>query len=467
MPILPFLRLALLLALLPMLAGLRAVGQIPPQQLPEKTRILFLLDGSGSMLAPWERTTRIAVAKKLLTDLVDSLEGRKNLELALRVYGHQYERRLQRCDDSRLEVPFAPRNHEQIRNRLRSIGPKGNTPIAYSLEQAARDFPEGDAARNIVIILTDGIESCLGDPCAISLALQRRGIFLKPFIIGIGMEQDFRAAFGCMGEYFDARNIRDLKQALDAALFQSLGRTTITVDLLDAQGRPGETNVNVTFLNNFTGTAAFDFVHYRDERGRPDTVEVDPVIDYDLKVNTVPPVVQKNVAIVPGSHNHIALRAPQGLLSVAMPGHTEYADGVPVLVRTPENGATIAHFRLPGEMLLLEGRYDLEILCRPKIQLLGIAVEKGKPNRIELPQPGIVNFVSTALGIGSLYQIDADGASVWVRNLDNARLRQTLALQPGRYKAVFRSAEAKGSKFTLIRHFNLEPGASLTVQFSR
>lgn len=454
---------ALILAIFPP----ALMAQRPQQQLPEKTRILFLLDGSGSMLAPWERTTRIAVAKKLLTDLVDSLAGQRNLELALRVYGHQFDRRLQRCDDSRLEVPFGPGNHEQIMNRLKTIGPKGNTPIAYSLEQSARDFPSGEQARNIIIILTDGIESCDGDPCAVSLALQRQGIFLKPFIIGIGMEEDYWTAFGCMGEYYDARNIRDLKNAMNNALFQSLGKTTVTVDLLDTQGKSTETNVNVSFVNNFTGTAVFDFIHYRDEKGRPDTVEVDPVIDYDLVVNTVPPVLQRNVAIKPGTHNHLPIRSPQGLLNISMPGYTEYSGSIMVLVRSPDNHKHIAHLVLPGEMLMLEGRYDLEILTRPVIRINGVQITKNTPRRIELPRPGVVNFIATAPGIGSLYEIDKDGRASWICHFDPTKLRQTLAMQPGSYKAVFRSAEAKGSKFTSVRMFSVQPGSSVNVNFAR
>ncbi|MDZ7608530.1 MAG: hypothetical protein U5K79_23760 [Cyclobacteriaceae bacterium] len=63
-------------------------AQVPEQKLPEKTRILFLLDGSGSMLARWENTYRITVAKKLLSDFVDSLRTVNNLELGtFNIYG--------------------------------------------------------------------------------------------------------------------------------------------------------------------------------------------------------------------------------------------------------------------------------------------------------------------------------------------------------------------------------------------
>ncbi|NJM26861.1 MAG: VWA domain-containing protein [Bacteroidia bacterium] len=170
------------------------------QKLPERTRILFLLDGSGSMNAVWEGDqSRMDAAKEILTRLVDSLRVNPNLELALRVYGHRYPRQSNNCQDTRLEVPFAPRNHDAIINKLSDIKPKGVTPITYSMEQAADDFPATSGYRNILILITDGIESCGGDPCAASIALQRRGVFLRPFIIGLGLEGG--KVLDCVGRY--------------------------------------------------------------------------------------------------------------------------------------------------------------------------------------------------------------------------------------------------------------------------
>ena len=75
---------------------------------PKVTRILFLLDASGSMMAPWEGQPRWNVAKRMLSKMVDSLNSYPNLEVALRVYGHQFLNADKNCEDSRLEVPFAP-----------------------------------------------------------------------------------------------------------------------------------------------------------------------------------------------------------------------------------------------------------------------------------------------------------------------------------------------------------------------
>jgi len=438
-------------------------SQVPQQKLPEKTRILFMLDGSGSMLAKWGNTLRIGAAKKMLADFVDSLAVNENLELALRVYGHQYDRRLQRCDDSKLEVGFGKKNHELIKTRLKIINPKGTTPIAYSLEQAAGDFPIDDDVRNIIIIITDGIESCEGDPCAVSLALQRKGIFLKPFIIGIGMDKKFEEAFGCMGAFYDVANVREFRDALNKALFQSLEKTTASVELLDEAGRPTETDVNVSFINSFTNTSAFEFVHYRDSRGRPDTVEIDPVLKYNIIVNTIPQVVQKDIEIKPGKHNVIPVKTPQGYLRIDLPGHTEYEDPVRVLLKDPETKSIYTHFQVAEEIKILAGTYEIEILSLPK-KIITATIDPRAHEVIRLDQPGVVNFISTARGIGSLYEILGDGSQQWLYNLNQHQLRNIVTMQPGNYKAVFRSEQAKGSKFTKIRNFTVKSGSSLNIQ---
>ena len=130
------------LVILALFAWTSVLGQTKVQQkIPEKTRILFLLDASGSMLEQWERPnqTRWSVAKSILTKLVDSLGQNNKLELGLRVYGHRSPQEIKNCKDTWLEVPFKPRNHTQIIQKLAEIKPKGVTPITYSLEQAAND----------------------------------------------------------------------------------------------------------------------------------------------------------------------------------------------------------------------------------------------------------------------------------------------------------------------------------------
>ena len=100
----------------------------------KKTRVLFIFDASQSMYANFGQKTRMDVAKNLLIDMLDSLRGNDNLEIALRVYGHQYPYPPQKCNDTKLEVDFGSNNISSIQNRLKTIKPKGTTSIAQALE---------------------------------------------------------------------------------------------------------------------------------------------------------------------------------------------------------------------------------------------------------------------------------------------------------------------------------------------
>ena len=104
------------------------------------TRILFVFDASQSMSGTWESDEKINIARQILTDIVDSLEHVNNVQMALRVYGHQSPVPPQDCSDTKLEVPFGPNNAAKIREKLRYITPKGTTPIAHSLALAVTDF---------------------------------------------------------------------------------------------------------------------------------------------------------------------------------------------------------------------------------------------------------------------------------------------------------------------------------------
>jgi Ca-activated chloride channel family protein len=94
------------------------------------TRILFVFDGSQSMSGYWESDVKINIARNFLIHVVDSLETLPNVQMALRVYGHQSPVVLQDCRDTKLEVSFDINNAHKIRQKLRFVKPLGNTPIA-------------------------------------------------------------------------------------------------------------------------------------------------------------------------------------------------------------------------------------------------------------------------------------------------------------------------------------------------
>ena len=428
---------------------------------PQKTRILFLLDGSNSMNGDWNNEVRYEAAKNILENLVDSLKVYKNLELGLRVYGHQTHKAQQNCKDTKLETPFGPNNHQRIKDKLDQIKPKGVTPLAYSLEQCAKDFPKQKNVRNIIIIITDGIESCDGDPCKVSQALQKKNIFLKPFVVGIGLKRDYSKDFKCIGTFYNATDTDDFNSLLQKVIIQALGKTEVRVDLMDENGKASETNVNVSFENNITKDVKYDFVHFIGSNGKPDLLNVDPVITYNIRVNTIPPVYKKNVSIEGGKLNVIKIDVPQGFLKINLPGYKEYK-GLSAIIR--KNGKTIHSFPVKNiPVKLLEGNYEIEILTVPRI-IKKVTITPSKTTTINLRQPGLLNVIDNKVGFGSIYQLSKSGKETWIYNLPLNNSGISLTMQPGKYKVVFRSKNANGAEHTSVKIFFIKSGVSSSVK---
>ncbi|MEO5599444.1 MAG: VWA domain-containing protein [Cyclobacteriaceae bacterium] len=429
------------------------------QALPEKTRILFVLDGSGSMNAQWGNDqSRMDVAKNILSRLVDSLRIDPKVELALRVYGHRYSRQSNNCNDSQLEIPFGKQNHQAIIRKIKEITPRGVTPITYSLEQSAKDFPANPGYRNILILITDGVESCGGDPCQVSIDLQKKGIFLRPFIIGLGVSGG--KVLDCVGKFIDSENANSFHQILNKSIETTFAETTVSVALMNGANQPVESNINITFVNSMTGAAAYEFVHYRDPSGNPDSVQIDPVLSYYVIVNTLPTVIYKDLEIVNGKHNVITIAAPQGTLVVKPEGK-----GNPFLLIVREKGKSeILHQQNSSQPnRYLQGEYEVETLTLPR-RIFPVSLTADKTVTISIPSSAAVNINTLAAGYGSLFEILATGESKWVCTLDEAKTRHSLNLLPGNYKIAFRARQSKGSKYTAIKNFTVTAGQTLNVK---
>lgn len=441
------------------LVGPIATAQNKIQQVvPEKTRILFVLDGSGSMEALWDRQqSRMDVAKSILTRLVDSLRINPSLEIALRVYGHQFPRSSNNCKDSRLEVGFAPKNHNAIVSKIKSITPRGVTPITFAIEQAAKDFPSAAGYRNILILITDGVESCGGDPCAMSRELQKKGVFLRPFIIGLGLKGG--SALDCMGKYIDSENAETFNKILNKSIEASLSKTTVSIELLNGQNKPVETDIDVSFVNSITGISSYEFVHYRDRLGRPDSVQIDQVVPYDIVVNTVPPVTKTNVEFVAGTHNIFSIAVPQGYLAMRPEGR---GNNFSFIVREAGKSVMLNMQKSGEPYRYLEGEYEIETLTLPR-RIFKTKVTADQTQTLTIPATGLVNINSLMKGIGTIFEVLPSGESKWVCNLDENETIHSYNLLPGSYKIAFRARQAGGSKFTRLKTIEVKSGVTVNI----
>ncbi len=437
--------------------------QVKEKEIPKPTtRILFVFDASQSMYGRWQSDMKITIAQKLLSNLLDSLKDLPDLELALRVYGHQKQYPPQDCDDTKLEIPFAKDNTVKIKNKLKALIPKGTTPIASSLELSANDFTPCDNCRNIIVLITDGIEECGGDPCAVSKSLQKRGIMLKPFIIGIG--KDFSSAFSCVGSYFDASSEQEFHQALNIVISQALNSTTAQVNLLDTYGNPTETNVNMTFYDNFSGLVKYNFIHTLNNKGLPDTLTLDPLSTYHLVVHTIPPVEFDSISLTPGKHTIIPIDAPQGYLNLKMAGNnSNEMKNIKAIVRQGGKMETLNLQSFGETEKYIIGKYDVEVLSLPRLYINDVDIAQSSTTTVEIPQPGIAVIQMSANGYGSVYQED-DNKLKWIYNLTENTIQESLILQPGRYRVVFRTKYTTISAYTVEKSFKVASGTSISVK---
>ena len=177
----------------------------------------IVVDASRSMWGRMDGEPKMVVAKEILQDVSDWFPD--DLDLALRTYGSTSPSDNYDCADSTLLVPFGEENREPIREAIAGLRPLGQTPIAYALNQAASDFGSLQTDRALVLV-TDGIESCGGDPVQAARELREQDITVHLVGFGLGNAADEDAARlqavadASGGRYVTASSAEELKEAL-------------------------------------------------------------------------------------------------------------------------------------------------------------------------------------------------------------------------------------------------------------
>jgi len=424
-------------------------------------RILFIFDASQSMLGRWQSGRKIDIAKKLLSNMVDSLKNIENLEIGLRVYGHKSGYPPQDCDDTQLEVNFLKADSavKMIKKKLSVIKSRGTTPIGRSLEEGAKDLQAAGNARNIVILITDGKEECGINPCEVSRFYQNEGIILKPFVIGVGLDKSWKKSFDCVGRFFDASREDDFINILNIVISHVIDNTTSQVNLLDESGNPTETNVTITFQEEFSGKSKYEYIHTMNSYGNPDTMVIDPVFSpYRVIAHTIPPVSIENINIIPGKHTIIPLKTPQGELKIIMNSTEKYE----YIVRSKGSNTTLNVQRINQVEKYITGTYDIEILSLPRIDTT-IEIKQNHQTTLTIPTPGLANIRLPSKGYGGVY------------NLRNNKLEQIIhfngeftdhriTLLPGIYKVIFRALSANEYIYTKEKKFIIKSGQSELIK---
>jgi hypothetical protein len=181
--------------------------------------IEIILDASGSMLQKLGAQRRIDIAKQMLTKLTSSTIP-AGTPFALRVFGREVDS----CQTD-LDVPVGPLNAAAVGARINALVAKNGakTPIGASLE-LVRDDLKSVTGEKLIVLVTDGEETCGGDPAAAIESLRKAGLTTRVSIVGFALEdQKLAATFRRWsdaggGAFFDAKDAAGLDKALTEAM---------------------------------------------------------------------------------------------------------------------------------------------------------------------------------------------------------------------------------------------------------
>jgi hypothetical protein len=382
--------------------------------------IALVLDASGSMKAQLpDGASRMDAAKAAVEQLVTRLSA--DTRVAFRAYGHQSRPQQRNCNDTALLVPFASvaNNKASIVKTANRLEPQGYTPITLSLTLAAQDLGREEAGSRVVILVSDGKETCPADPCAAAKALAEADAKLVVHTIGAGVDEVTRRQLQCIasvarGSYFDANSAVELSNVLS--------KVAVTKAAAAPENAPAKKQVVLSTpkLGKLKMAVAGQFSHdVLDQAGQ--TVE---------KLSST----KREVELPPGIYSvkfanglWSSLQVEPGKTTEIVPGYLEVqpmgSHFVDVL--EPETGEIVEKllFSKP-RATLIPGRFDVRfgnVLWPGGVDL--------KPGQTITLRPGVLK-VKSRVGIFKFIVRDAGGQEAGKGNVPgNSRL----ALPPGRY----------------------------------
>ncbi len=215
--------------LLPALAA-ALLAAAPTAARAQDAAVLFILDVSGSMAQKLGQTTKMAAAKETFGELLEGLP--KDMKVGLEVYGHHGDKD---CSAIEVLVPPRPLEPQTLRQRVAPLAPsKGATPIAAALEKGAEVLRAEPGARTLVLI-SDGEETCGGDPVAVARTLRGQGYDVRIHVVGLAVDDKGRRQLAQIaeaggGRYFDARDVEGLKRSFRQIREQLTSRVIFSDD---------------------------------------------------------------------------------------------------------------------------------------------------------------------------------------------------------------------------------------------
>ncbi|MBN8290376.1 VWA domain-containing protein [Rhodobacter sp. NTK016B] len=187
------------------------------QTSPVTPRTMIVMDGSGSMWGQIEGVPKLEIARDVVAEVLAGMDPAATIGLI--AYGH---RRRGDCSDIEVMVEPAPGSASAISERVNTMRFQGRTPLTEAVRRAAEALRASEDPATVVLV-TDGIETCEADPCALARELEQSGVDFTAHVVGFGLSAEEGAQVACLaeetgGRYFQADDAAGLTEALTQTL---------------------------------------------------------------------------------------------------------------------------------------------------------------------------------------------------------------------------------------------------------
>jgi len=190
----------------------------------QKQNVLIILDCSYSMDDKIDGHRKISIAKTVINNVLAELSG--NINIGLRVYGHQDGFLFfDGCKATELVVPITSSSKNLISDKMKKLDAVGWTPICYSLEKAVSEDFSYITGKKRIILVSDGVETCGGDPCGFAVKLMKKRADITIDVIGFNIESEPKAvtqlkcvALATHGKFYNANTAIQLTNSLKKSL---------------------------------------------------------------------------------------------------------------------------------------------------------------------------------------------------------------------------------------------------------
>jgi len=355
----------------------------------QEGNLVFILDASGSMWGQVEGKAKIDIAKEVLTGLI--LDLPEGLKVGLTAYGH---RRKGDCNDVEELTVLGVLNKNELIDQIKGINPRGKTPITYSVQMTAQKLKALEDETTIILV-SDGKETCEGDPCALVKELKQSGIQFVMHVIGFDVIDEEREQLECMakaggGTYYSAKNAGEFQMAAKQVVEKPKFTGGILKVTAIKKGKPFKAWVYI-----YPSGEEKHLTYKHTTEKRPATFKLLPgVYDIMVKDDSVPekPEVRvKGLEVKPGETlEKVVEFTREGILEVSsVKAGKMVKTWVYIYPSGEEKHLTYKHTteKRPATFKLLPGLYDIKVkddATKSIKELKGVTIESGKTQTTEV-----------------------------------------------------------------------------------